>query len=148
MKWIVLLSCLTLVIIGCTMTQLRVVRTVATRAQELMDHPIVDMSPLAPVAGLLAALFGVVRNVTEQRIRARGGEVKMSGVKNDTRNILSKISSSRKYMVATIVSAVLVAVAKFYDIGIDGATIAKIVASLFGIAILGNAIEDAAEKRA
>ncbi len=90
----------------------------------------------------------IVRNITEQRIRAKGGEVKVSpgtGI-GDTRNVLSKISGSRKYVVATLVSAIIVAIVNWYKLEIDPATVAKIVAALFGTAIVLNGVEDAAEK--
>ena len=79
--------------------------------------------------------------------KQKGGDLGLSTtVKTDTRNILSKIVGSKKYMVASIVSAILVAVVNSYDLAIAPAVIAKIVALLFGTAVVMNGVEDAAEK--
>ena len=148
LKKVLFLAVLLTFICGCTLAQLRFWRSMATKGGDLVDHPLVDATPLAPFAGLLGGLFMIVRNITEQRIRAKGGEVKVSpgtGI-GDTRNVLSKISGSRKYVVATLVSAIIVAIVNWYKLEIDPATVAKIVAALFGTAIVLNGVEDAAEK--
>lgn len=145
-RWLLLPLLLTLVC-GCTTAQLKLIRGVAKRGKEVVEHPLVDATPLAPFAPLLGGLFMLVRNITEQRIRAKGGEEKkMSEVKEDKRNVLSKICGSRKYVVTTLVSAILVAVVNWYEIAISPATVAKIVGALFGTAVVMNGVEDAAEK--
>ena len=144
MRRAISISLLLLLLIGCTMTQLRFWRSVGERGERFMDSPLVDATPLGPIAGLLGALFGIVRNVTESRIRAKGGDSK---VPTDNRNIISKLSGSKKYMTATIISAILIAVVKYYKIEIEPDVIAKIIAGLFGLAIAGNALEDFGEKR-
>jgi len=144
-KWLLPFFLLTLMC-GCTLSQLKFVRGVAAKGTEVVEHPLIDATPLAPFAPLLGGLFMIVRNITEQRIKARGGEGKVADAKSDTRNVLSKLSGSRKYVVATLVSAILVAVVNWYDIDVAPATIAKIVGALFGTAVVMNGVEDAAEK--
>lgn len=128
---------------GCTLRQLGLIRSAAMKGGEVLEHPLVDSTPLAPFAGLLGGLFLVVRNIAEKRIKQKGGVVKVA---EDTRNVLSKISGSRKYVVATLVSAIIVAVVNWYDVDIAPATVTKIVAALFGLAVVMNGVEDAAEK--
>lgn len=142
---VIVISLLLILVCGCTLAQLRVWRNVAIKGKQIVDHPLVDATPLAPFAGLLGGVFMLVRNFSEMKIKQRGGDLLVSDTK-DTRNVLSKISGSRKYVVASLVSAILVAVVSWYKIEVDPATIAKIVAALFGTAVVMNGVEDAAEK--
>ena len=92
---------------------------VASVGEDVLSSPVVDFTPLGPLAGLLVPIFGVVRNIAERKLRERSKEVA------DERSVISKLAGSKKYMVATIVSAVLVAVKNFYAVDIDAATIAR-----------------------
>ena len=148
----IVLVALLLILVGCTAVQLKNYRRVIVGGEAMLDSPVGDLlkvCPIGPFLGLIGVGMGLIKNVLDRRIESKNskkGNV-MSETKFDARNIISKLVGSKKYMMASIISVILLGINSHYQLNIEAALIAKIISGLFGVVIVMNGIEDYAEKR-